>query len=640
MVQNPEDILRKVWGYDTFRPLQREIIGRVLDGRDTIALLPTGGGKSLTYQVPALCSEGVAIVVTPLIALMKDQVETLRRLGVWAVAINSAMSFREIDIALDNCVYGDVKLLYIAPERIDTVIFRQRVRKMNVSLIAIDEAHCISQWGYDFRPSYLKISTLRDLLPGVPVLAVTATATSVVLEDIAKYLNLDSAEVIRASFARDNLRFMVRRAENKYEYILRIVNSLPGSGIIYARTRSETEQIALVLKQCSVSVDFYHAGLNFKIRSLKQNDWMSGRTRIVVATNAFGMGIDKSDVRFVIHHQIPDSIEAYYQEAGRAGRDGKLSYAVLLYNDSDSGSARQRIEMEYPPIDKIKEIYQALFNYLQISIGGGKDEIYDFNLGEFAARFKVFSLTAYNAIKILELNGYMVLTDESEHSTRVMFRIGRDELYRVQVDRADLDGVLKAILRGYTGLFSQFTAIDETYLARVSGYSERHIVEVLLELSRMKIISYIPRRTSPLLSFNEERLPIGDVTISPQTYTLRREQSELRSAAVVDYASQTTQCRSVVLREYFDEQNVPPCGTCDICLERKKAGLPLYQQHEAFEAVERQILELVATGNHDLHSLMSNLHVRASVALSAIRRVISQGKILHLANGKFKSVIR
>lgn len=634
------EILKQYWGYDTFRPLQEHIISAVLTHRDVVALLPTGGGKSLTYQLPALVMDGITIVVTPLIALMKDQVDSLRKRGIRAVAINSSMNYREIDIALDNCVYGDVKLLYIAPERIATEIFRLRLQRMAVSLIAVDEAHCISQWGYDFRPSYLKISTLRELLPEVPMIAVTATATSIVLDDISKYLKLHDPQIFRASYERANLTFVVRRTENKNEHILRVIKGIEsGSGIVYARTRAATEQIAEFLQTRGVSADFYHAGLGFALRSLKQRDWSSGKTRVIVATNAFGMGIDKADVRFVVHHQIPESLESYYQEAGRAGRDSKRAYAVVLYNDADNAAALRRISMEYPPIETIRQVYEALFNHFQIAIGSGKDSVHDFKLWEVAQKFNIYSLTVLNSIKILELNGYMTLTEELDNPTRIMFRISRDKLYAVQVERVDFEGVVKAILRHYTGLFTQFVSIDEHYLATVSGYTVERIVEMLLALSRADIIRYIPRRRTPLLIMHEERLEPKNLRIAPETLGLRRSKSELRIAAMIDYASQETQCRSLVLRNYFDEDTTDHCGVCDVCIERKKRGLEMYDSATATDdSIESSLIRALEVAPCDIRALMLAIKVPSNIVLNTIRRLIAQDKVQHLSNGQIAIV--
>ncbi|MEG0655541.1 MAG: ATP-dependent DNA helicase RecQ [Mucinivorans sp.] len=633
-----QTILKKYWGYTSFRAQQLDIIRAVMARRDCVALLPTGGGKSLTYQLPALAQDGVAIVITPLIALMRDQVEALRARGVKAVAINSAMSFAQIDIALDNCAYGDVKLLYIAPERIDTLVFRSRLRKMNVSLVAIDEAHCISEWGYDFRPSYLRIASLRELLPGVPFLALTATATTVVLDDIIRHTALCDPLIFRASFARANLSFVVREVENKYEQMLRIVDKVAGSGIVYCRTRKQTQEVADFLASRAESATFYHAGLDPRLRTKRQEQWRSGDVRIIVATNAFGMGIDKADVRFVIHFAPPASIEAYYQEAGRAGRDGQRAWAVMLYNAADEVAIDRRLELEFPPVKEIKRIYDALFNFLQISIGGGKNEIYDFDLMAFAVYSKTFSLTAYNALKILELGGYMTLTDQAEHKTRIMFRIQRDDLYRFRVENAMMDRFLTILLRNYTGLFSDFVAVDEAFLASATGYTELRVVELLLTLSRAQIIKYIPRRVSPLIVFDQERLPIADVLISAPIYARRREQSALRSAAVVAYAQNRTLCRSVILQNYFDERLATPCGVCDVCLAKKAAqDSPCDSPPANSPTIQEQVMELLRSAvEYDLRSMVSAIDGPASVALLALRDMIARGQIEQLGSGVLK----
>lgn len=630
-----QEILGKYWGYKEFRPLQQEIISSVLAGRDTVALLPTGGGKSLTYQVPALALPGVTIVITPLIALMKDQVDALRRLRINAVAIHSAMSAKEIDIALDNCVYGDVKLLYIAPERIDTRIFHTRVKKMEVSLVAVDEAHCISEWGYDFRPAYLKISRLREWMPEVSFLAVTATATSLVLEDIKLHLKLEEPKVFRGSFARPNISFVVRHGENKMEQMLRVIRGVEGSGIVYARTRKATEEIAAQLVLEGVSADFYHAGLGFRMRAARQEAWLRGEVRVIVATNAFGMGIDKADVRFVVHDQMPASLEAYYQEAGRAGRDGKPSYAVLLYNQMDSLAARRRIETAYPPLDTVRKVYEAIFNHLQVTVGGGKDAIFDFDVQEFAARFKMFPLTVFNAIKLLELNGYMTLTDVLDNPTRIMFRMSREELYKLQVDRTELDSFLRIILRLYTGLFTEFVPVDEKYIAKMSGYTEQKVKELLYQLSVMRVIRYIPRRSSPLLILQEERLPSEDVVIAPATYHRRREMEELRASALAEYAESGSQCRSVLLREYFDEVEPEPCGVCDVCLSRRTDEM--FRESDAFAGIKAEIIRVMdglpQGRSITLKTLVAQVPGRPMMVLTLLRRLLAEGRVRQLSDG-------
>lgn len=607
------DLLKKHWGHSEFRPLQREAIEAVVAGRDAAVLLPTGGGKSITYQLPALMIEGVAIVVTPLIALMRDQVQSLKARGIKAVAVHSGMTFHQMDVALDNCIYGETKLLYIAPERIDTLIFRSRLKKMTVSLVAVDEAHCISQWGYDFRPAYLKIGDLRELLPGVPFLAVTATATERVLADIVLHCKLKNHILLKGSYERKNLSFVVRAAANKYDQLLRVVEKVDGSGIVYCRTRAQTEQVADLLRVHGVAADFYHAGLDHRLRNLRQADWTNGTTRVVAATNAFGMGIDKADVRFVIHLTPPDSLEAYYQEAGRAGRDGRRAWAVLLHNPEDRSSIGSRMEIEYPPLDQIKRVYEAVFNFLNISIGGGKDEIYDFDLMAFTAYAKIYSLRAYNAIKILSLGGYMTLVDEADHSTRVMFRIARDELYRYRVETPEIDSFLKILLRTYTGLFSDFVAVDEAYLAAASGYTERKVVELLLTLSRGKVIRYIPRRRTPIIALHEERLPLADLLIPPAIYANRRAQSLERIESVWSYVDNLTDCRAAILRAYFGDRNAAPCGVCDRCLTAPKDLGPKIQQ---------ALRDL--GGRVELHRLVGAVDGPAEAVLDALRELIRQ----------------
>ncbi|MEG3047829.1 MAG: ATP-dependent DNA helicase RecQ [Mucinivorans sp.] len=625
-------ILKKYWGFDSLRAEQGEIIRAVMAGRDTVGLLPTGGGKSLTYQLPAMALDGLAIVITPLIALMRDQVERLKSRGINAVAINSSMSAQAIDIALDNCAYGDVKMLYIAPERIDTLIFRSRLRKMNISLVAVDEAHCISEWGYDFRPAYLRIASLRELLPGVPLLALTATATKVVLQDIKLRLVLSDPLVVNASFARPNIAFVVRCVENKYEQMLRVVSKVAGAGIVYCRTRKQTEQVAEFLVSRGVKADFYHAGLDFRLRTARQEQWMNGMNRVIVATNAFGMGIDKADVRFVLHFSPPASIEAYYQEAGRAGRDGVRSWAVMLYNDTDRVSIDRRLELEFPPIDEIKRIYEALFNFLQITVGGGKDEVYDFDLMAFSIYCHAFSLTALNALKILELCGYLTLTDEAEHATRIMFRVQRDDLYRFRVENVALDHFLMTVLRNYTGLFSDFVAVDEAFLAAASGYTERKVVEMLITLSRAKVIKYIPRRRTPLIVFDEERLPASDVLIPAAVYARRREQSAQRAGAVVDYAQQQTECRSVVLQHYFDEPHAVPCGVCDVCLAKRAED-----RSSQVVDIQREIMELLRRGErYDVRSVVARIGGVSAEVVGVIRGMMDDGRIEQLPDGQVR----
>ena len=510
------DTLKRYWGFTEFRPVQLEIIRSVLEGRDTLALMPTGGGKSLTYQVPTLAREGLCIVVTPLIALMKDQVDRLRARAVPAVAIHSGLSPRQIDIALDNCAYGDVKFLYVAPERLATEAFRLRVVRMNVQLIAVDEAHCISQWGYDFRPSYLRIAELREKLPGVPVLALTASATKTVADDIMRHLKFPEPHILRSSFARPNLSYSVRRTDDKNGQLLRLVRNVPGTGIVYVRTREGTEQIADLLRQEGTTAAAYHGGLGHAERSLRQEEWLSGKTRVMVATNAFGMGIDKADVRFVVHYAMCDSLESYYQEAGRAGRDSQRAYALLLVASDDSDRIARRFEQEFPPLEKIKEIYERICSYLQIGIGDGGEASFLFNIHDFCARERLYSGTVTSALKLLQQNGYMTLTDAQENPARVMFCVSRDELYKLRVQRDELDHFIRTLLRLYNGVFTEFRPIDEGELATWSGYTVQRVKELLKRLWQLRVIRYIPSNRSPILFMNEERLPRADLYIAPR----------------------------------------------------------------------------------------------------------------------------
>ncbi len=585
------EILLKVWGHSEFRPLQEDIIRSVAEGKDTLALMPTGGGKSITFQVPALAKDGICLVITPLIALMKDQVEALRSKGIKALAVHSGMTMAEIDIALTNCVFGDYKFLYLSPERISTELFRERVQRMNVNLIAVDEAHCISQWGYDFRPSYLKVVELRELVPNTPVIALTATATPQVANDIMAKLKFRGKNLLKTSFERKNLAYIVRKTEDKQKQLLKIVESIKGCGIVYVRSRRQTRDFAELLNKSGYNADFYHAGLATELRSLKQDSWRKGKTNIIVATNAFGMGIDKPDVRFVVHMDLPDSIEAYFQEAGRAGRDGKKAYAVLLYNDGDEAVANQRMRIEFPPIETIKKTYQALCTFLNIPIGAGKQMAYDFNLIDFSLAYKIHSLTAYSSIQALQREGYLELTDEINNPSRVMFSIARDELYRYQVNHAELDAFIKLLLRAYSGLFSDYVRINEEVLAKASGMSIDSIYNDLKILSRQHIISYIPKKRTPILFMNEERLDDANLRISKENYADRKQRYEARIEKMLEYAQSTSKCRSLFLLSYFGETDAYRCGMCDVCKERNELGLSAYEFNLILEEIKKVLLE-------------------------------------------------
>lgn len=628
-------ILKRYWGYDSFRPLQLDAIKSIASGQDTLVLMPTGGGKSIIYQVPTLASTGVCIVITPLIALMKDQVDRLRKHRILAEAIHAGRSHREIDRILDNCIYGDVKFLYISPERIDSEMFRVRCARMDVALIAVDEAHCISQWGYDFRPSYLQIARLRDLCPNTPILALTASATPKVAEDIMYRLRFDKPNIKRMSFAHSNLSYVVRHTEDKREHLLRIVNNVSGSGIVYVRTREKSETIAQFLQQNGITADFYHGGLGFLSRNLKQEQWINGQNRIMVATNAFGMGIDKADVRFVIHYDICDSLEAYYQEAGRAGRDGKPAYAVLLVSDDDPSRAGQRLRLEFPPLDTIRAVYEKLFNYLQVAIGEGKNRSFSFNIHDFASRMKLYPPTAVNALKILQQNGYLILTDETDNPPRIRFIVQRDDLYRMRVIRRELDHIITVLLRQYSGLFSDFIPIDEQEIAHLSGYQIEHVRELFKQLWQLHIIRYIPGNRSPILMLTEERLPEENVRIAPESYKLREEIAREHVDAIFRYANNQDECRSLVIQRYFGEQSTTPCGRCDLCLERRKHRTAAPETTNR-NRIRTLLLERLKEADLGVKQLAENIPFPIDTILAEVSALIEEDKIIEDLNGKLR----
>ena len=610
--------LKQYWGYDSFREMQYEIISSVLSGEDTLALMPTGGGKSITYQLPTMVSDGLCIVITPLIALMKDQVDRLRTRGIQAVAIHSGLSRRKIDVLLDNCVYGDIKFLYISPERLNSDIFQLRVRRMNVSLIAVDEAHCISQWGYDFRPAYLHIARLRELQPEVPVLALTASATEEVADDIMERLKFDRKRVMRSSFARPNLSYVVRKVDDKEEQLMRIIGSVNGSGIVYVRRRNTAEQIADFLQQQGVSASYYHGGLPAEERSIRQDEWVSGKVRIMVATNAFGMGIDKSDVRFVVHYTMCDNMESYYQEAGRAGRDGVRSYATLLVSPDDYKSLSRRIESTFPPLEVVKTIYNQLCSFLMIAIGDGKGRSYIFNIHDFCAQYHYFPTTVLGALDLLERNEYLTYVEVAENPARIIFRVSRDDLYKVEMSKKT-EQVVLTVLRMYNGVFTEFRAIDEMAIASAAKLQQIEVHEAFKELWIRQIIRYVPANSSPMIYMNEERLAISDLYIAPKTYSMRKEQMALRFNTMVEYADNSSTCRSVVIQNYFGDTSAEPCGCCDICLAKRK-GVKV-------EQVEKQIRELLAERSYTLREIASSLSLPQQKISAALTNMAERGVI-------------
>jgi ATP-dependent DNA helicase RecQ len=624
MISKYEQILIKYWGFSKFRPLQEDIIRSVMDGKDTLALMPTGGGKSITFQVPSLAKDGICIVITPLIALMKDQVENLQKKDIKAIAIYSGMTKNEIDIALDNCIYGGVKFLYISPERINTELFKTRIKYMQVNLIAIDEAHCISEWGYDFSPSYLKIADLRELVPDVPFLALTATATPKVVEDIQEKLKFEVKNVLRKSFERKNLVYLVREVEDKQNYLIETLNKVNGSGIIYARNRKKTREIALMLQKARISADYYHAGLKHDDRNNKQNHWKVGKTRVMVATNAFGMGIDKPDVRFVIHIDLPDSIESYFQEAGRAGRDEKRAYAVLLYNNSDKVKAEKRVETNFPELKEIRSIYQALGNFFQIAYGSGKNLAYDFIMADFAKKYPFSILKIHSALKFLQREGYIEITDELFSSSKIHFLVGRDDLYKFQIANVKFDGFIKLILRSYTGLFSDYVNIDEASLAKRANINLETVYNYLNKLSSLGILNYIPKKNNPFIVFTEERLDDKSLHLSKENYDFRKKRFVDRINAVLHYASSNNKCRSQLLLSYFGESNPDRCGVCDICTRRNELDLSKYE----FDLILESIKEKLKNQSILLDDLVSMLAFKKEKSLKVIQWLLDNNKII------------
>jgi ATP-dependent DNA helicase RecQ len=626
-------ILKEYWGYDDFRGVQEDIVSSIGEGRDTLGLMPTGGGKSVTFQVPAMAKEGVCIVVTPLIALMKDQVDNLRRRGIKAVAIHSGMRREEIIVALENCIFGAYKFLYISPERLATDLFRTKLAHMHVNMLAIDEAHCISQWGYDFRPSYLKIAEVRDLLPDVPVLALTATATPIVVEDICRQLRFrPDHRVFRMSFERKNLVYVVRRVEEeKEDEVIHILKRVPGSAIVYTRSRQKTAGLADALNAVGISAIHYHAGLTDQAKDERQRRWQQGEIRVMVATNAFGMGIDKPDVRTVIHVDIPDSPEAYFQEAGRAGRDGQRAYAVLLYTPrTDQSLLKRRVADAFPPKEKIRQLYDHVNFYLQMAMGDGLGCTFAFDLQNFCTCFHHFPTMADSALKILTRAGYVEYTEEQDTPSRVQFLVSRDELYRCRSEE-ETDRVLALLMRSYTGIFADYVTIHEEDLARQANLPRRRIYEILLLLARRHILQFIPGRKTPYLIYTRERQEASRLIISHEVYEDRKRSLEERIQAMLRYVSSEGVCRSRILLEYFGEKDTKDCGQCDVCLQKKGKGEAQSggkSEEQQMQELSRQIQQALAEGPTDLNSLEDRLQAPPALIRQTVQMMLSENIIL------------
>ena len=626
-------VLKKYWGYDEFRPLQEDIIQSVAKGCDTLGLMPTGGGKSLTFQVPTLAMEGLCIVVSPLVALMKDQVLNLKEKGIKAELIYSGLTRDEIEVILNKCLYGKNKFLYISPERIRTAVFQEKLLSMKVCLIAIDESHCISQWGYDFRPSYLKITQLRELLPEVPILALTATATPEVVDDIQDRLGFEKKNVFITSFERSNLSYLVRNIEDKNRYLLKILKKQAGSSVVYVRSRKKCKEIAEFLKLNQVNAEFYHAGLDNALKDMRQQRWRDGVVQVMVATNAFGMGIDKSDVRTVVHLDLPDTLEAYFQEAGRAGRDGKRAYAVMLFSNPDKVQLLKRIKTSYPELETVKRVYQALGNFLQVAEGAGKDSVFDFNLALFCQKFKFNVLHAFNSLKILQRAGYLEITDDLEHSTKLHFVVKRDDLYRYQEENKQQGEFIKLLLRTYTGLFTDYVTVNLESLAYRKKINVKLLIDNLKNLSQQGIIKYIPRKKTPFIIYTQERLPLSYLKFPKEVYQERKERFEEKVNAVIQYAESTDGCRSKMLLEYFGQLNAPACGECDICKE-KDDGV----ENKMYKDIQSEVKETLAKEESSVYDLVESSQFPEKKLLEVIRVMMDNDEVKTSENNKIRLV--
>lgn len=624
-MSTPAEILKQYWGYNQFRTLQDDIINAVLEGTDTLALLPTGGGKSICFQVPALIKDGVCIVITPLIALMKDQVEQLKKRGISATAIYSGLSKKEIDIKLDNCIYGETKFLYVSPERLKTDLFKERLKKMKVSLLAVDESHCISQWGYDFRPAYLEIANIREVIPDVNFIALTATATPVVQKDIVEKLKFaEGHKHFQKSFARANLSYAVRKEEDKERKLLEVLKSVPGTAIVYARTRKKTKEVAAFLLKRGFSADFYHAGLSHEVRVAKQDNWIKNKTRIIVATNAFGMGIDKPDVRVVVHMDIPDNLESYYQEAGRAGRDEKKAFAVIIYNQLDVEMLKERLNQEHPSVDYLKQVYQALANYFKLAVGSGEFQGFDFDVHEFSEQYNLNQLEVFYALKKLEEEGLVQLNESFHSPSQVHICVENNELYKFQIANATYDAFIKAMLRLYGGeLFNGFVTISEIQLAKLLGTSVNNVQAGLSKLAEFELIIYDQKKDKPQLIFTTPRQHVKDLRLNVARLKNREKMAKKKLEAIINYVTTDHRCRTLMLLEYFGEVSYDKCGVCDICVAEKRKN---HAQNET--KYHQQIRHLVEEEALTIDEIVEQINPKdQEVFLDVIREMVDAGEM-------------
>ena len=620
-----QEALKKYWGHNQFRPLQEEIIQSVLDGQDTLALLPTGGGKSICFQIPGLLTEGITIVISPLVALIKDQVQALKKINIEATCIVAGMSKKAIDITLDNCIYGKIKFLYVAPERLTSDLFIARLQKMKVNLVVVDEAHCISQWGYDFRPSYLNISSIRKHTPNAPIIAVTATATKKVVEDIQNKLELINPQLYQKSFRRDNISLVVRKEEDKLKHLMHVLKNIKGSGIIYMQSRNGTKQLSDLINKNEFNSDYYHAGLSAKDRNKKQERWMSGECPIMVSTNAFGMGIDKDNVRFVIHMSLPESLESFYQEAGRAGRDGKNSFSVVIYTKNDVDLLRQRVEQNYPDVETIRRTYQGIGNYLQLAIGSGEGQQFELNISDFTTAFKIKPIDAFNSIKILEREGYLASTLDAEDS-KIKMMVSKDELQGFQSNHNRYNDILKIVLRSYTGVFDEFIRIDESDIANKFDANRDEVIYLLTKLDKHQVITYSQRSELPQIAFVPCRLDPQNVNLSKKNYAKRKQMALNQMESVIRYVENADNCRNEILLNYFDEETPDSCGKCDVCLAEKNVEMDASE----IQKIRRLIISNLLSNPRTLEQVVDGLEeVSKNKTLEVVSNMLDNDVIFY-----------
>ena len=626
-LETPLSILQKYWGHQAFRPIQEDIINSVLDGKDTLALLPTGGGKSICFQIPGLIMDGLCLVISPLIALMKDQVEQLRQRDIHAVAIHSGMRRDEIDLLLDNAIYGDIKFLYVSPERLQTELFLARFRQMKIALISVDEAHCISQWGYDFRPPYLKIASLREIYPDVPVIALTASATAHVQEDIAEKLRFKkNSAFFRKSFARENLSFVVRKTENKDRKLLEILKKVNGPAIIYVRSRKSTQETAQWLNKKNISASFYHAGLAFEERTRRQDEWIKNQKRVMVATNAFGMGIDKPDVRVVIHLDLPENLESYYQEAGRAGRDGQRAFAVILYQDADISNLELKVAQSQPTLAYLKVLYQGLANYYQLALGSGEGESFDFDMHDFSERFHLNAIEVFNGLRKLEEEGMLQFNESFYSPSSLHIGVDQTKLYEIQVANARFDPLIKMMLRLYGGeMFASFVRIDESVLAKALKIQRKEVIAMLHHLDELKILVYSPMRDKPQVTYILPRQDANNLPIDTHRLETRRNLILSKMKAMTEFAESNFRCRMQFIQQYFDEHTEETCGICDVCISRRKS-----ENLKAFENLRDQVLRVMKQNTLSIEQLEKEIEPRdRELFVDVVRELVDEGMLVY-----------